>query len=94
MKSAPSLSVSSEQRGSLEKMARSTSLPHRGVVQAKALLWAADGVANEEIARRLRGRLRRSAAVAEAVQRAGCGRGGGDRQGPGPSIVVAGRDGG
>ena len=33
-------------------MARSTSLPHRGVVQAKALLWAADGVANEEIARR------------------------------------------
>ena len=52
MKSAPSLSVSSEQRGSLEKMARSTSLPHRGVVQAKALLWAADGVANEEIARR------------------------------------------
>ena len=51
MKSAPSLSVSSEQRGSLEKMARSTSLPHRGVVQAKALL-SADGVANEEIARR------------------------------------------
>lgn len=27
-------------------------LPHRAVVQAKALLWAADGVANEEIARR------------------------------------------
>jgi len=33
-------------------MARSTSLPHRTVRQAKALLWAADGVANEEIARR------------------------------------------
>ena len=36
----------------LERMARSTSLPHRTVRQAKALLWAADGVANEEIARR------------------------------------------
>ena len=27
-------------------------MPHRQVVQAKALLWAADGVANQEIARR------------------------------------------
>jgi transposase len=33
-------------------MARSPSLPHRRVVQARALLLAADGVANEEIARR------------------------------------------
>ncbi len=33
-------------------MARSTSLPHRRVVQAKALLMAGDAVANEEIARR------------------------------------------
>jgi transposase len=33
-------------------MARSQSLPYRQVRQAKALLWAADGVANEEIARR------------------------------------------
>ena len=33
-------------------MAVSSSLPHRRVVQARALLWAADGVANEEIARR------------------------------------------
>ena len=33
-------------------MARSSSLPHRAVTQAKALLWAAQGVANEEIARR------------------------------------------
>ena len=33
-------------------MACSTSLPHRTVRQAKGLLWAADGVANEEIARR------------------------------------------
>jgi transposase len=33
-------------------MSRSTTLPHRMVVQAKALLMAADGVANEEVARR------------------------------------------
>jgi hypothetical protein len=32
-------------------MAKSTSLPHRMVVQASGLLMAADGVANEEIAR-------------------------------------------
>jgi transposase len=44
--------MSAEQRADLEVMARSTSLPHRKVVQAKALLLAGDGVANEEIARR------------------------------------------
>ncbi len=33
-------------------MSRSTVLPHRKVVQARALLLAADGVANEQIARR------------------------------------------
>ncbi len=52
MKPAPRLSVSVEQRGLLEKVARSSSLPHRQVIQARALLWAGDGVANEEIARR------------------------------------------
>lgn len=34
-------------------MAASTVLAHRRVVQARALLWAGDGVANEEIARRV-----------------------------------------
>lgn len=33
-------------------MSRSASRPHRVVVQARALLWAADGLANAEIARR------------------------------------------
>jgi len=33
-------------------MARSTSLPHRVVVQAKGLLLAGEGIANNEIARR------------------------------------------
>src|SRR5450631_1366482 len=50
--SAEPLAVSKDERVELERMARSTSLPHRTVRQAKALLWAADGVANEEIARR------------------------------------------
>ena len=33
-------------------MASSTSLPHRKVVQARALLWAGDGTSNQEVARR------------------------------------------
>lgn len=49
---APPLSMSVDQREALEVMTRSSSLPHRQVVQAKGLLLAADGVANEEIARR------------------------------------------
>lgn len=50
MTAAP-LMVSREQRAELERMAKSTSLPHRCVVQASALLLAAEGVANEAIAR-------------------------------------------
>lgn len=49
---APPLAMSDEQRSQLAEMARSSSLAHRKVVQAKALLLAGDGVANEEIARR------------------------------------------
>src|SRR5215210_6619720 len=49
---APSLEVADEQRNALEARSRSSSIPHRKVVQAKGLLLAADGVANEEIARR------------------------------------------
>lgn len=51
MTAAP-LALSDEQRSALERMARSTSSPVRQVTQAKALLWANAGVANEEIARR------------------------------------------
>jgi transposase len=50
---APALSVTLEQREALERIARSTSLPHRAVTQAKALLLAAEGVATNEVARRL-----------------------------------------
>ncbi len=49
---APALPVIKDQRVELMRMAASSSLPHRQVVQAKAMLWAADGVANQEIARR------------------------------------------
>ena len=48
---AAALRVSRGERVELERMARSSSLPHRVVVQACALLLAADGTANEAIAR-------------------------------------------
>lgn len=48
---ASALRVTRKQRGELERLAKSSSLPHRVVVQASALLLAADGVANEAIAR-------------------------------------------
>lgn len=48
---APALKVSRKQRMELERMARSSSLPHRTVVQSAALLLAAEGMANEAIAR-------------------------------------------
>jgi transposase len=51
---AAALPVSDDQRAVLERMAASTSLPHRQVVQAQGLLLACDGVANEEIARQCR----------------------------------------
>ena len=50
---APALPVTDEQRADLLRMSSSTSLAHRRVIQARALLWAADGTANEEIARRV-----------------------------------------
>jgi transposase len=49
---APPLAMSNAQRDALETMARSTKLGHRKVVQAKALLLAADGVGTNEVARR------------------------------------------
>ena len=49
---AAALPVSDFERQQLAQMAASTALAHRVVMQAKALLWAVDGVANDEIARR------------------------------------------
>ena len=53
MLAAPPLRMTRKQRDELERIARSSSQPHRSVVQAKALLLAADGEANDAIARRL-----------------------------------------
>jgi transposase len=50
---APPLPLSEEERAALDRLARSTSARHRTVQQARALLLAADGVANYEIARRV-----------------------------------------
>lgn len=49
---APPLPLTDEDRCRLESLAASSSLPHRMVIQARALLLAGDGTANEEIARR------------------------------------------
>ena len=49
---ADPLAVTDEQRAQLEQMSRSQTLPHRKVVQARALLLAADGVPTNEVARR------------------------------------------
>ncbi len=49
--SAAPLKVTRKQRVELESMARSHVLPHRVVVQARGLLLAARGVANNQIAR-------------------------------------------
>ena len=48
---AAPLKVTRAQRAELERLSRSHSLPHRVVVQARALLLAADGTPNEAIAR-------------------------------------------
>jgi transposase len=50
MVAAP-LRVTRAERSELERMARSGTLPHRTVVQARGLLLAAGGVANNQIAR-------------------------------------------
>ena len=50
---APALSLTDEQRAALDRLARSTSARHRTVQQAQALLLASEGVANNEIARRV-----------------------------------------
>jgi transposase len=51
-RSAARLLITDEQRAGLEAIAKSPSLSHRAVRQARGLLDAADGVGNEEIGRR------------------------------------------
>jgi hypothetical protein len=87
---AESLAVSRSDRGAVERMARSTVLPHRTVRQARGLFWAADGVANEEIARALGRRRRLGAPLASPLRRVRCRWRRGNRQGPGAQVVAAG----
>ena len=47
---APALSLTAAQRAELTRMAASSSLPHRQVVQAKALLWAESEAADVTLA--------------------------------------------
>ena len=47
---APSLKVTTDQREALQRISRSHSLPHRSVLQAKALLMSGDGAAIYEVA--------------------------------------------
>jgi transposase len=47
------LSMSDRQRAALQRMAKSPSQSHRAVIQARALLLAADGMGNPEIAARV-----------------------------------------
>ena len=56
MAAAGALEMTGGQRAELERLARSRTAPAREVRQAKALLWATDGVSNAEIARRSRPR--------------------------------------
>jgi hypothetical protein len=66
--SAPGLELSDEQRVALETMARSSSLPHRAVVQARGLLLAAEGVANKRDRTSLRHHSERGAPLASALR--------------------------
>jgi transposase len=50
---APRLALSDDDRRALEATAQSPSLPHRQVRQAQGLLFAAEGLANEETGRRV-----------------------------------------
>ncbi len=50
---APALQINDDERERLERLARSSSARHRTVQQARALLLAADDVANNEIGRRV-----------------------------------------
>ncbi len=48
---APALIMTPEQRSLLEQWSRSTSLPHRKVIQAQTLLYGADGTSIADTAR-------------------------------------------
>ena len=48
------IELRTEEKSELEKITRCYTLPHREVIRAEAILMAAGGISNAEIARRLR----------------------------------------
>jgi len=48
------IELTGEERGVLESLARSYTLPYRRVTRAQMMLMAADGLRNDQIAARLR----------------------------------------
>ena len=78
---APPLAMTDEQRMALEAIARSTTLGHRKVVQAKALLLAADGVGNQRSGQTMPHHQRIGAGLAPTVRGRGCRRCRSHRQG-------------
>ena len=65
------LPMSTGQRETLQALARSQASPHRLVIRAKALLLAADGVANAHVATGGGGVGADGSAVADPVRRPG-----------------------
>jgi len=53
MRTAPAVELNAEQRETLERLARSRSLPARLVERARIVLLAADGLENQQIALRM-----------------------------------------
>ena len=68
---AEALSVTDDQRVELARLVGSSVAEHRQVVQAPALLWAADGLANQEIAPSGAGGPGHGEGVAQTVRREG-----------------------
>lgn len=68
-KPAAALGMTATQRKALESIARSQAAPHRLVMRSKALLLAADGTANTQIAGQIGGVAADRAGLAGALQR-------------------------
>jgi transposase len=52
-KSPFTISLSSDERNQLQEMAKKYTSPYRDVIRAKIILYAADGMRNDQIAARL-----------------------------------------
>src|SRR5258705_12671057 len=95
MTAAAALVMSDGQREALQALSRSQTAPHRQVQRAKALLLAADGVANMRIAAQVgvkpaTVRAWRAPVAEEGLAEIGGGLGGRGREGPLPPVGLVG----